>query len=76
MSREVSKQVASALVNKGSTLARMHRAEDAVRAWNGVLRRFGEGDASLYHEEIATAVCNLVVVLDLLHRPDEALKGL
>ena len=39
------------------------------------MRRFGEGDASLYHEEIATAVLNRVLVLDLLDRPEEALEA-
>ena len=37
--------------------------------------RFGEDGSPLYHEEIATAVLNSVVVLDLLDRPEEALEA-
>ena len=53
----------------------MDRAEDAVGIWSDVVRRFGESDPHLYHEEIAMSVLNRVLVLDLLNRSDEALEA-
>ena len=39
------------------------------------MRRFGEDNALPYREEVATAVLNRVLLLDLLDRPEEALEA-
>ena len=61
------------LVGKARTLAEGGRFEDAVDAWDDVVRRFGASDSGVFPPVVATALLGKGAVLEELNRSEEAL---
>ena len=68
-------QVAAAntLFQKGVALGEIGRTEEALAAYDEILRRFGESDAPALREQVATALFNKGVWFDALDQMQEAL---
>ena len=64
------------LLGKALALAEEGRLEEAVAAWDEVVRRFGESDAPADREQVSLALVNKGKALDRLGRADEALAVL
>ena len=61
------------LLGKAAALAENGRLQDAVAAWDEVVRRFGESDASTDREQVLMALICKGTALDRLGRVEEAL---
>ncbi len=61
------------LLGKALALAESGRLQDAVAAWDEVLRRFGESDAPADREQVSLALVNKGKALSQLGNADEAL---
>ena len=61
------------LLGKALALAERGRLQDAVAAWEEVLRRFGESDAPADREQVSLALVNKGKALGRLGRAEEAL---
>ena len=66
---------ANDLLRKALALAESGRLQDAVAAWDEVVRRFGESDAPADREQVATALASKGVMLSDLNRHTEALAA-
>ena len=64
------------LLRKALTLAESGRLQDAVAAWDEVIRRFGESDARPDLEQVSMALVNKGKALGRLGRAEEALAVL
>ena len=64
------------LLGKALALAESGRLQDAVAAWDEVIRRFGESDAAADREQVSLALVNKGKALGGLGRADEALAVL
>ena len=67
------RRAARALVNKGFTLGTLNRGEEAIAAYDEVLRRFGEAPEPALREPVAWALVNKGVTLGTLNRSEEAI---
>ena len=72
---ELLERVATALFNKGVTLAALNRRDAALAAYDEVVRRFGDSAAPELLEQVAMALVNKGVALGALNRRDEALAA-
>ncbi|MDZ7297569.1 MAG: hypothetical protein ONB50_06240, partial [candidate division KSB1 bacterium] len=68
-------RVAKALRNKGITLGQLKRSEEALAAYDEVLRRFGEATELPLREQVATALVNKGYRLGQLKRSEEELAA-
>ena len=70
-------QVAAAntLFQKGVALGEIGRTEEALAAYDEILRRFGESDAPALREQVAMALLNKGGTLASLDRPEEELAA-
>ena len=65
--------LARELVGKAMTLMEGGRLEDAVDAWDDVVRRFGASDSGVFLPVVAMALLGKGAVLEELNRSEEAL---
>ena len=65
--------VARKLIEKGTTLGRLNRPEDALAVCDEVLRRFGASEAPALREAVAIALLNKGAALSALRQPEDAL---
>ena len=65
--------VARKLIEKGTTLGRLNRPEDALATCDEVIRRFGASEAPALREAIAIALLNKGTALSALRRPEDVL---
>ena len=68
--------VASTLAKKGVVLGDLNRPQDALEAYDEVIRRFGKSETPALLEEVATALGNKGAVLGDLNRLQDALESL
>ena len=61
------------LVGKGATLGMLNRLEEALAAYDEVVRRFGESDIPALLEQVAKALVNKGATLGTLNRHEETL---
>ena len=52
-------RVVTALVNKGVTLGELNRNEDAISAYDEVVRLFGDSTETAMQEQVAKALSNI-----------------
>ena len=67
--------IASALVFKGGILYKLNRLEEALAAYDDVMRRFGESNMPTLVELIVTALVNKGIILVRLNQPKKALAA-
>ena len=67
--------IASALVFKGGILYELNRLEEALAAYDDVMRRFGESNMPTLVELIVTALVNKGLILVRLNQPKKALAA-
>ena len=68
-------QISKALVNKGFTLGELNRNEDAISAYDEVVRRFGDSTETAIQEKVAAALVNKGVTLGELNRNEDAISA-
>jgi tetratricopeptide (TPR) repeat protein len=67
--------VARALLNKGVRLGALNRSEDAIAAYDEVVRRFGDATEPEMRERVAKALRNRGVRLGALNRTEDAIAA-
>ena len=60
-------------MNKGGTLGKLSRPQDALAVCDEVVRRFGESESPAFLEPVARALANKGAALLALNRPQDAL---
>ena len=63
------------MCNRGAALCALNRLQDALEAYDEVVRRFGESETPALLEQVATALVNKGAVLGALNRPQDALDA-
>jgi tetratricopeptide (TPR) repeat protein len=74
-SPQVQGHTAKALYNKAVALGHLNRREEALEAYNEMLRRFGDSTEPVLRERVAKALHNKGGTLGQLSRREEALKA-
>ena len=62
-------------MNRGTVLGALSRPQDALEAYDEVVRRFGESETPALLERVASALVNRGTVLDALNRPQDVLEA-
>jgi tetratricopeptide (TPR) repeat protein len=68
-------RIAKALVNKGITLEKLNRDEDAISAYDEVVRRFDDSTETAIQEQVAKALVNKGITLEKLNRDEDAISA-
>ncbi len=69
------RRIAKALVNKGITLGVLNRSEDAISAYDQVVRRFGDSTETALKEQVANALVNKGFRLGVLNRSEDEVSA-
>ena len=68
-------RVARALLSKGVTLGALNRHEEAIAAYDELVKRFGEAEEPVLRERVAKALINKGFNLRALNRTEEAITA-
>ena len=71
----LSERISNALFNKGVILGILNRNEDAISAYDEVIRRFGESTETALQEQVASALVGKGLKLEVLNRNEDAISA-
>ena len=74
-SPRLARAASNAMVLNGNELAALHRPEQAVAAYDALLRRFGDAEEPVLREQVARALVNKGITLGELKRRDEEIAA-
>ena len=68
-------QIAKALVNKGITLGKLNRNEEAISVYEEVIKRFGESTETALQKQVANALFNKGARFGKLNRDEDVISA-